>query len=171
MADSFKNVLKRGYLDEFISTCKHAMLVFLVTALFLFTTQMADIYSRLSFYIMFPIYVTITYIARIVLKSLLKKKGFGASRKSLFVIAPDAILELTGSRSHEQRIHFRGLKSSKISISIFIISSKIITICELAQFNTKLKFKIVFNSAFFCKNVYNTLASYFYGILYWRFMK
>lgn len=49
MADSFKNVLKRGYLDEFISTCKHAVLVFLVTALFLFTTQMADIYSRLSF--------------------------------------------------------------------------------------------------------------------------
>lgn len=42
MADSFKNVLKRGYLDEFISTCKHAVLVFLVTALFLFTTQMAD---------------------------------------------------------------------------------------------------------------------------------
>ena len=26
MADSFKNVLKRGYLDEFISTCKHAVL-------------------------------------------------------------------------------------------------------------------------------------------------
>ena len=95
MADSFKNVLKRGYLDEFISTCKHAMLVFLVTALFLFTTQMADIYSRLSFYIMFPIYVTITYVARLALKSFLKKKGFGASRKSLFVIAPDAMLRDT----------------------------------------------------------------------------
>lgn len=95
MADSFKNVLKRGYLDEFISTCKHAMLVFLVTALFLFTTQMADIYSRLSFYIMFPIYVTIAYVARLALKSFLKKKDFGASKKSLFVIAPDAILRDT----------------------------------------------------------------------------
>ena len=95
MADSFKNVLKRGYLDEFISTCKHAMLVFLVTALFLFTTQMADIYSRLSFYIMFPIYVTITYVARLALKNFLKKKGFGASKKSLFVIAPDAMLRDT----------------------------------------------------------------------------
>lgn len=95
MADSFKNVLKRGYLDEFISTCKHAVLVFLATALFLFTTQMADIYSRLSFYIMFPIYVTITYVARLALKSFLKKKGFGASKKSLFVIAPDAMLRDT----------------------------------------------------------------------------
>lgn len=95
MADSFKNVLKRGYLDELISTCKHAMLVFLVTALFLFTTQMADIYSRLSFYIMFPIYVTISYVARIALKSFLKKKGFGTSKKSLLVIAPDAMLRDT----------------------------------------------------------------------------
>ncbi len=95
MADSFKNVLKRGYLDEVISTCKHAVLVFLVTALFLFTTQMADIYSRLSFYIMFPIYVTITYIVRVALKSFLKKKDFGISKKSLFVIAPDAMLRDT----------------------------------------------------------------------------
>ena len=95
MADSFKNVLKRGYLDEFISTCKHAVLVFLVTALFLFTTQMADIYSRLSFYIMFPIYGTISYVARIALKSFLKKKGFGTSKKSLLVIAPDAMLRDT----------------------------------------------------------------------------
>lgn len=28
-------------------------------------------------------------------------------------------------------------------------SSKMFTFCELAQFNVKLKFKIVFNSAFF----------------------
>ena len=95
MADSFKNVLKRGYLDEFISVCKHAMLVFLVTALFLFTTQMADIYSRLSFYIMFPIYVTITYICRLALKSFLKKKDFTTSKKSLLVIAPEAMLRDT----------------------------------------------------------------------------
>ena len=95
MADSFKNVLKRGYLDEFISTCKHAMLVFLVTALFLFTTQMADIYSRLSFYIMFPIYVTIAYIGRMALKNFLKKRDFATSKRSLFVIAPDAMLRDT----------------------------------------------------------------------------
>lgn len=44
---------------------------------------------------MFPIYVTITYVARLALKSFLKKKGFGASRKSLFVIAPDAMLRDT----------------------------------------------------------------------------
>ena len=74
----------------------------MVTALFLFTTQMADIYSRLSFYIMFPIYVTITYVARLALKSFIKKKDFGASKKSLFVIAPDAILRDTLCTSGEK---------------------------------------------------------------------
>ena len=40
VSDSFKNVLKRGYLDEFISTCKHVVLVEVVTTFFLFSTQM-----------------------------------------------------------------------------------------------------------------------------------
>ena len=40
VADSFKNVLKRGYFDEFISTCKHVILVEVVTTFYLFTTQM-----------------------------------------------------------------------------------------------------------------------------------
>lgn len=39
--------------------------------------------------------MTITYVARLALKSFLKKKGFGASKKSLFVIAPDAMLRDT----------------------------------------------------------------------------
>ena len=39
VADSFKNVLKRGYFDEFISTCKHVILVEVVTTFYLFTTQ------------------------------------------------------------------------------------------------------------------------------------
>lgn len=92
IADSFKNVLKRGYLDEFIATCKHAVIVFMVTAMFLFATHMAGIYSRLSFYMMIPIYVAITYVARLILKKFLKKKGFGASKKALFVIAPESLL-------------------------------------------------------------------------------
>ena len=41
------------------------------------------------------IYVTISYVARIALKSFLKKKGFGTSKKSLLVIAPDAMLRET----------------------------------------------------------------------------
>ena len=55
VSDAFKNVLKRGYLDEFIVTCKHVALVEIITTFFLFTTQMGEIYSRMSYYIMIPI--------------------------------------------------------------------------------------------------------------------
>jgi FlaA1/EpsC-like NDP-sugar epimerase len=36
VSDAFKNVLKRGYLDEFIATCKHVALVEIITTFFRF---------------------------------------------------------------------------------------------------------------------------------------
>ena len=67
--DSFKNVLKRGYLDEFIATCKHVFLVELVAALYLFSAKIGDNYSRISYYVMIPFYIVISYIARNVWKN------------------------------------------------------------------------------------------------------
>ena len=68
------------------------MLVFTVTALFLFTTQMADIYSRLSFYIMFPILCDNNICSKNCARASLRKRALSIKRKSLFVIAPDAML-------------------------------------------------------------------------------
>ena len=93
VSDSFKNVLKRGYFDEFTATCKHVILVEVVTTFYLFTTQMGDIYSRASYYIMIPFYVVIAYAGRVILKRMLKKKGFGATKNSLLVIAPKDQIE------------------------------------------------------------------------------
>lgn len=95
VSDAFKNVLKRGYLDEFIFTCKHVALVEIITTFFLFTTQMGEIYSRMSYYIMIPIYILVSYSGRVVLKKTIKKRGFVSSKKSLFVIAPEKFLEET----------------------------------------------------------------------------
>ena len=95
VSDAFKNVLKRGYLDELIATCKHVVLVEIITTFFLFTTQMGEIYSRMSYYIMIPIYILVSYSGRVVLKNIIKKRGFASSKKSLFVIAPEKLLEET----------------------------------------------------------------------------
>ena len=69
--DSFKNVLKRKYVDEFRATCKHVFLVELVTVFYLFSTQLGDVYSRISYYVMVPLYVLISYIGRNLLKVVL----------------------------------------------------------------------------------------------------
>ena len=76
VSDSFKNVLKRGYFDELTATCKHVILVELVAAFYLFTTQMGSIYSRFSYYIMVPFYIAISYAARLTWKKILQKKGY-----------------------------------------------------------------------------------------------
>jgi hypothetical protein len=47
VSDAFKNVLKRGYLDELIATCKHVVLVEIITTFFLFTyTDGRDIFAN-----------------------------------------------------------------------------------------------------------------------------
>ena len=95
VSDSFKNVLKRGYFDEFIATCRHVILVELVVTFYLFTTQTGSIYSRFSYYIMVPFYIVTDYAARVIWKKILQKIGFNSVKKSLLIIAPEKILRET----------------------------------------------------------------------------
>ena len=91
--DSFKNVLKRKYVEEFRATCKHVFLVELVTVFYLFSTQLGDVYSRISYYVMVPLYVLISYIGRYLLKVVLKRRGFHTRKRTLLVLAPKDILK------------------------------------------------------------------------------
>lgn len=93
--DSFKNVLKRGYFDELVATIKHVLIVEALTVALLFSMKMGTIYSRLSFYIMVPIYIGVNYVARVIVKKFLRSRGFGARMKSLLVLAPEALLQET----------------------------------------------------------------------------
>lgn len=129
VSDAFKNVLKRGYLDELIATCKHVVLVEIITTFFLFTTQMGEIYSRMSYYIMIPIYILVSYSGRVVLKNIIKKRGFASSKKSLFVIAPEKLLEET----------LQGLKENGFGYTQIVAAAtdadlKGKTICEIPIF-------------------------------------
>ena len=87
--DSFKNVLKRGYLNELTATGKHVLLVELLTAFYLFTTKQGGIYSRISYYVMIPLYLLITYIARCCLKHYLRRNNVLVKKKSMLVIGPE----------------------------------------------------------------------------------
>ena len=73
VSDSFKNVLKRGYFDEFIATCRHVILVELIVTFYLFTTQTGSFYSRFSYYIMVPFYIVTDYAARVIWKKFFRK--------------------------------------------------------------------------------------------------
>lgn len=106
VSDSFKNVLKRGYFDEFIATCKHVVLVELVATFYLFTTQMGSVYSRISYYIMVPVYIVIAYTARLLWKRVLQKQEFNSEKKSLLIIAPEMILRETLQAVSQNRLGY-----------------------------------------------------------------
>ena len=48
--NSFKNVLKRGYLKELKHSVRHAVLVVVTASFYLFVTQTGGSYSRLTFF-------------------------------------------------------------------------------------------------------------------------
>jgi exopolysaccharide biosynthesis polyprenyl glycosylphosphotransferase len=87
--DSFKNVLKRGKYQEFIAVLKHVLLVEGLTVFYLFSIKRSAIYSRISFYIMIPLYILLSYIGRLLWKRRLKNRYFSGADKSMIIIAPE----------------------------------------------------------------------------------
>lgn len=93
MFESFKNVLRRGYYKEFLATIKHVCLVEAFMLMYLFSTQQGDVYSRLFFYSMIPLYALLDYCIRMFWKSLLKDGKIHRANRSLLIVAPKDRLE------------------------------------------------------------------------------
>ncbi|RHO37253.1 sugar transferase [Clostridium sp. AM16-23] len=83
---TMSGVLKRGYYKEFTVTVKNALIVAALTILYLFALQQGQNYSRLALFLMIPIYVVITYLTRLLLKSRLKKQMEEGTKTSLLII-------------------------------------------------------------------------------------
>lgn len=88
--NSFKNVLKRGYLKELFATVRHSFMVFLFICLYLFMIQAGIDYSRITMVLTCVIYVPVSYAGRLVRKKMLAKKIDKAS--SLLIITTKELL-------------------------------------------------------------------------------
>lgn len=93
MFDSFKNVLRRGYYKEFVATFKHVCFVEAAMLMYLFSTQRGDVYSRLFFYYMIPLYLLLTYIGRTFWKGQLREGRLRRGNRSLLIVAPKEKME------------------------------------------------------------------------------
>lgn len=54
LGQSYQDILKRGYYIEFTKTAKHVLMVMLLSVLYLFATQQAVSYSRLTLFYVIP---------------------------------------------------------------------------------------------------------------------
>lgn len=91
--ESFKNILKRGIYLEFSATVKHVCMIVLIASFYLFVMQEGEIYSRLTMLLMGGIYVGLSYIARVIWKYLLKRRGIdGKSDRSLMILTSESMI-------------------------------------------------------------------------------
>ena len=71
---TMKNVLKRGFYIEMLHTVKHVTLVVLTASVYLFSVQLGEDYSRITFYLMAVYYVLISYAVRVCWKQILRRR-------------------------------------------------------------------------------------------------
>lgn len=96
--ESYRSILRRGYLKEFKAAFIHTSLVVLLSLLALYLMKSVDHYSRMIFLTMWCLYLLLTYLVRCLWKNHLLRRGkANGGKRSLLVVAresqAEAILE------------------------------------------------------------------------------
>ena len=90
--ETFKGVLKRGYYRELAITVRHAFILILVVALYLFSVRIGSDVSRTVLFSTMIIYVTSSYFVRLLYKSILRKHMVAnAGKRSLLIVTTSDI--------------------------------------------------------------------------------
>ena len=101
LGESFKNVLKRGYYNEFTAAFKQAVMVTLLSTFYLFLVKDGGSYSRLTLLLTGVIYLLLTYPTRIFWKKKLLSGAVGRiSPRSMLIVttrerAEEAVQNIT----------------------------------------------------------------------------
>ena len=88
--DSFKNVMKRGYLVEIVMTVKNMVYIIVLGVFYLFLIQEGDQFSRATIMLTGVLYGMFSYLMRTGWKVILKKRSSGEhSGRSLLIITTE----------------------------------------------------------------------------------
>lgn len=91
--DTFKNVMKHGYYQEFLATVRHVVLITLSTSFYLFLTQEGPDYSR-SILIMTCICdILVSYVVRLWRKSYVQRKGLQGKDRSMLILTSRTMID------------------------------------------------------------------------------
>ena len=83
--EPFRNILKRGYYLELEAIVQQALLLEAFAVFFLFASKSGENYSRASMFLMGLVYIPMSYVIRIIWKSILKKNRREGGRSLLIV--------------------------------------------------------------------------------------
>lgn len=91
--ETYKHVLKRGYYKEFASSIKQAIMIVLLSSLYLIIVQDGNEYSRIALFTMGGFYGIMTYVVRVLWKCYLRHKMKNGGDSSLIIITSSSIAE------------------------------------------------------------------------------
>ena len=90
---SYKDVLRRGYYIEIVSTIKHVAVVMAAAVLYLFLVEKSAQYSRGVFVIMAGSYLVLLYLMRILWKKVVRNKREKKNSRALLIVADKTNVE------------------------------------------------------------------------------
>ncbi len=106
---TFKNVLKRGYYLEFVSSVKHTIGVVFTDLAFLFFLHYSGLFSRKIYVTMVAIYFVLAYLSRIGLKTYLYKTNrvTEGNRSVVIISTSDMVDGIVENFSQPQFFNFK----------------------------------------------------------------
>ncbi len=87
--NTMHNVMKRGLYLEAAQTVKHSLLVLLVIALYMFSMQSGDAYSRITIYLTTFFHILIGYLIRQAWKPMVRKIGRNSRKAAMILVADE----------------------------------------------------------------------------------
>ena len=91
--NTFKNVLRRGYYLEFAATLKHTFLLAAVVMFYLFGMQEGATYSRIFVFLMFGIYLVLSYGTRLLWKLYITTVRKVVPKRSMLIVTTDSMAQ------------------------------------------------------------------------------
>lgn len=91
--NTFKNVLRRGYYLEFAATLKHIFLLAAVVMFYLFGMKEGNKYSRIFIFLMFAIYLVLSYVTRVLWKYYITKVKKIIPKRSMLIVTTDSLAQ------------------------------------------------------------------------------
>ncbi len=95
------NVMKRGFLREFIATFRHVAIVLALMTLYLFSIQEGDVYSRATLYLTAGFHLVLGYGIRLIWKPIIKKINKRKKKGSMILVAEENTVPRILERSSE----------------------------------------------------------------------
>ena len=99
--NTMHNVLRRGPWNEFVQTLKQCALVLVLMALYMFSVQTGDAYSRITIYLTAGFHLLLGYLTRLAWKPVVRNFSRTRAKRTMILVADESCVEKIVSKADE----------------------------------------------------------------------